>query len=596
MNNFKKLLASAVALTMVTSVLPVTGVNAAVTATDDTPIDYISETQVANGKTVVNRLIAALTEEKLTIDTVTTTEQLTIQDEVGAMTVGEYAELHENELKHLVASGEGTDLQKKVATKLVGAKNEWINFTESAVNLVEGIDALVSFYRDGGKYDDEDLDSTGYTEVKRIYDLINDFDGFLNNLNSTETVADTGLTYKEAYDEYFDIMEAAVEDYQNEYYDEFAVEYINSLKETFKTELAALEDAELNSYNRSNLDSLKEKLETVTESTAYDTYGAEDEVVEIIDAIEGMIADMETVNEILDSSSDAVRGLRSVRSKVRSLAGKTDEAALRVIDTFTADDIDAVQAYVEEVVNEFYTYETRQRSSGRYYVRIEPTELAMYISEDDVNDDVLTILTTILDADERSEDTVYDVLLDTDTTVVTKADLIAIVEEAEGVELKWTYTTTEVDLVEDALDALDLLFPTLPENATEEEKAEFVADPYRLNAREERTLKAEQARLERIHSRMENAEAEIIVTKDWWVFENGQWVFYQDGRTVSNVWVADHNNDWYYAGANGVMLTNSWIARDSSLQVWYYVGADGKMVTNTVVDGCTIDANGVWHA
>ena len=40
----------------------------------------------------------------------------------------------------------------------------------------------------------------------------------------------------------------------------------------------------------------------------------------------------------------------------------------------------------------------------------------------------------------------------------------------------------------------------------------------------------------------------------------------------------------------------TWIARDSSLQVWYYVGADGKMVTNTVVDGCTIDANGVWHA
>ena len=103
-------------------------------------------------------------------------------------------------------------------------------------------------------------------------------------------------------------------------------------------------------------------------------------------------------------------------------------------------------------------------------------------------------------------------------------------------------------------------------------------------------------KLDAIDDRLGEVEADVEITKDWWVYENGQWVFYQDGRTVSNVWVADHNNDWYYAGANGVMLTNSWIARDSSLSVWYYVGADGKMVTNTVVDGYTINANGEWHA
>ncbi len=368
--------------------------------------------------------------------------------------------------------------------------------------------------------------------------------------------------------------------YKDEFYDVYAEEYVESLKKEFAKELELDKN---DKYQGRSLAALTKKLEEVQASDEYTLYGEEADVVEIIDAVENVIADLETVDELLDSSSDVNKAYRSVRSDVNRLANKNDEAALDVIDKyFSAEDIEAVQAYVEEVVSEFYTYETRERSSGRYYVRETATDLAAYIDNNDIDENVRAILTTILDADQKSEDTVYDVLVDTDVTVVTKEDLIAIVEEAEGVELKWTYTTGEIDLVDNAMDALEKLLAK--------------DSKYELNARERRSLEAEQDRLERISNRVKNAEAEIIVTKDWWVFENGQWVFYQDGRTVSNVWVADHNNDWYYAGANGVMLTNSWIARDSSLQVWYYVGADGKMVTNTVVDGCTIDANGEWHA
>lgn len=85
-------------------------------------------------------------------------------------------------------------------------------------------------------------------------------------------------------------------------------------------------------------------------------------------------------------------------------------------------------------------------------------------------------------------------------------------------------------------------------------------------------------------------------TKNWWIEESQGWTFYQNGEPVEYHWVADYKNDWYYAGKKGIMLTSSWIARDSSLSVWYYVDENGKMVTNTTIEGCVIDANGEWHA
>ena len=89
----------------------------------------------------------------------------------------------------------------------------------------------------------------------------------------------------------------------------------------------------------------------------------------------------------------------------------------------------------------------------------------------------------------------------------------------------------------------------------------------------------------------------VAEPQDWWVqSSNGEWVFYQDGKVQEYTWVASNATDWYYAGKNGVMVTSSWIARDSSLSVWYYVNEDGLMVRDTTIDGYYIDANGEWHA
>ena len=591
MNNFKKLLASAMALSMVTSVLPAVSTNVSAATCNiverdfaDTLVEAIATDVRAAGYTLSNIPNNATTNADGDGQIAWTNTSALLDGISAGATIWEVLEASPINTVTTVTGSASTIIENRVNN--CSGEDEDATYLAGFVTAVNDLNTIVDELHTkltSGDLSDGVIDSDEWTDAEELYNKVVNALPYLDNVATTKYDEDK----KEQFRDDAAVLEDLVNDYKDEFYDDFAENYITDLEEKFAKELELNDDGK---YQGRSLSALKSALEKEMASDEYALYGDEDEVVDIIDAVEAVISDLETVDEILDSSSDAARALRAVRSKVNNLAGKTDEDALKVIDTFTAEDIENVQTYVEEVVNEFYTYETRQRSSGRYYVREEGTDLAAYIDNDDVNTNVRKLLTTILDADQKSEDTVYDVLVDTDTTKVTKADLIAIVEEAEGVELKWTYTTTEVDLVTNALDALERLLPT---DADGDYTGE---DPYNLNAREERTLKAERTRLERIWSRMENAEAEIIVTKDWWVFENGQWVFYQDGRTVSNVWVADHNNDWYYAGANGVMLTNSWIARDSSLQVWYYVGADGKMVTNTVVDGYTINANGEWHA
>lgn len=57
-------------------------------------------------------------------------------------------------------------------------------------------------------------------------------------------------------------------------------------------------------------------------------------------------------------------------------------------------------------------------------------------------------------------------------------------------------------------------------------------------------------------------------------------------------WASD-NKGWWIQYADGTYLTNGWWKSPAS-GLWYYMGADGYMVTNTVIDGYTINADGVW--
>lgn len=60
---------------------------------------------------------------------------------------------------------------------------------------------------------------------------------------------------------------------------------------------------------------------------------------------------------------------------------------------------------------------------------------------------------------------------------------------------------------------------------------------------------------------------------------------------LKNGWVMEADEWSFYV--NGNLKRNSWIP--SSQGKWYYVGQDGKMLRNTVIDGCAIDAEGVYR-
>lgn len=114
-----------------------------------------------------------------------------------------------------------------------------------------------------------------------------------------------------------------------------------------------------------------------------------------------------------------------------------------------------------------------------------------------------------------------------------------------------------------------------------------------------------------------------------WICDGGKWYYLNPDGSMATGWVKD-GGKWYYMGASGIMATG-WINDDGKWYymgasgamhigwlnikgTWYYTNASGAMVTgwkyvdgkcyyfypsgamayNTYVEGCYLDANGVW--
>ena len=612
MNNFKKLLASAMALTMVTSVLPAATTNVSAAAcsiavrdaadklvdaivTDITDAGYTLSNVPHNSGKAADGTDITWTNTKGYVDGIDTGSTL------WSVIIGNVKNLEgasgtvSGTIANRVENCAGSSSNAEYLADFEAALRDLMNLKTDLNNAFETI------------LFDGSIDRDEWSAAEALYNRVLFAEGYLSN-QSDITTSEKSTFRRQAAE-----LKQLVAEFQGDYVGDYAEVYEEALlkQKVAGTTVEDIMDVDVD-FPRTNLTALETFIANVkanehvfkdTEGNSisglpsYTLVGNESEVVAIMDELETIVEEMKTVNDLMDSTSDVHKALRDVRSLVRELAAADNEDddapdyVLTVINKFNAGDIDNVVTYVEEFFNEFYTVDVRERSNGRYTAELEPTELERYLTSDEQtvleSSDIAKILTKFVDETSRTGDTYYDELVAAEGT--TKDDLIAIAEEAADIELKFTYTDVEVETVYNALDALAELLPT--------EDGKYTNDnPYDLTARERRDLKSLDRYLSRVAARIENAEVIVTEEKDWWVYENGQWVFYQDGHTVSNRWVASNATDWYYAGANGVMLTNSWIARDSSLQVWYYVGADGKMVTNTVVDGCTIDANGEWHA
>ena len=53
---------------------------------------------------------------------------------------------------------------------------------------------------------------------------------------------------------------------------------------------------------------------------------------------------------------------------------------------------------------------------------------------------------------------------------------------------------------------------------------------------------------------------------------------------------AEMDGKWYYLNSNGTMATG-WINVDGK---WYYLYGDGSLAVSTIINGYTVDENGVW--
>ena len=131
---------------------------------------------------------------------------------------------------------------------------------------------------------------------------------------------------------------------------------------------------------------------------------------------------------------------------------------------------------------------------------------------------------------------------------------------------------------------------------------------------------------------VKNAQKQAT-TKQGWVQSGNTWYYYNNGSLVANKWIGN-----YWLGADGKMVTNSWVDNNryyvgtdgawvkdakhpeekkqgwvKEANVWFYyntdgtlarnkwagnywLGADGKMVTSAWVDNGRyyVDANGAW--
>lgn len=99
------------------------------------------------------------------------------------------------------------------------------------------------------------------------------------------------------------------------------------------------------------------------------------------------------------------------------------------------------------------------------------------------------------------------------------------------------------------------------------------------------------------------------VTNDWHLI-SGEWYYFNEDGYMRTGWQSV-NNLWYYLNDEGMMqtgwkeLAGAWyyLRADGSMAVgwveprpgqWYYLYADGTMAANTAVDGCQLDASGMW--
>ena len=74
-----------------------------------------------------------------------------------------------------------------------------------------------------------------------------------------------------------------------------------------------------------------------------------------------------------------------------------------------------------------------------------------------------------------------------------------------------------------------------------------------------------------------------------WKNYNNTWYYFNNEGVMQTGWIEDNGNK-YYLSNSGVMQTG-WIKIDEK---WYYCDQSGVKQTNTIIDGYSLDSDGIW--
>ena len=719
MNNFKKLLASAMALSMVTSVMPATGVNAdfdtSIPACGELGETTAEQEALANViKRNLNALVKAIEEadvelenvkldteivfdgedttvgevldDTLTINTGTSEKEvkkeLTTIAEVEAYLAEfansavkpsvNYSGLNSGTVTYEEIAGyvdlesrfdfEGYDYSytETIDVPVVGYEKTFeealqdlsdCTLDETAAflgNMRSGINETVKYLRELNpefyeKDEETDVwnrnDNDGesyvvatedgkYSTAENIKENLRELKQDINKFDKLEYVNNLGEGIENNYDaELYAKTAELIEEARTIYFEEFPEDvidaYASELEKKIEKVFAAARTGEAADWEKpemviastSKLKDLKKLAENIEEDkdkdlkaiAKYEDVADEVEIEALMDSLNEAIDRVEYVLEITskkdnDLLADYLKSIDTGRKNEKQNLSELIEVGSNdttVVDNedvttystydLTTTQIDLLEDVVEEIGNAFFETNVRaydkkysaRVTEGEYFYNLSSNELKNVASwfGIDLDTEEKVVDKGIFELVSSSDDaTWYSTWVEDAKTI--RADLDAMTTNIKGVTIN-NLSTNNANKVLTAKKAVEDIEANYEANLTVEEAAAY---------------KEAKDYVDVLYTYM-LFNGIVAEPQDWWVqSSNGEWVFYQDGKVQEYTWVASNATDWYYAGKNGVMVTSSWIARDSSLSVWYYVNEDGLMVRDTTIDGYYIDANGEWHA
>ena len=488
-----------------------------------------------------------------------------------------------------------------------------ITFAKFIKGYDDGVTKLATYFTNGDWEDAnnnviklvaENGITNNKTDAEKAYKVIKDNEKYLNAVINADGVLDKVNDF---------IIE--VEDYKGENEDAYNKEYVKALEEvilvkaTSNTSAINVYDAvekevaisykDLSKVEKVLKDIKNDDVDALSKIADYDDVKDAEEVANYIEGLETIISDMKEVKDLLKSTNTDVKAYKKdLATKVKNLAvaaealneddDDTQTALDKALNAFREADATALKNFVEDFIGSFYTLTPKQLNSGKYVVRLENADYGRYVETTDVFDllekdsdetGLQYLLTTVID-NEESEETYYDTVVNTVTTV--EELLKAVTTDIDGITMGTTLTDKQASKIVAAKKALNQLVDKNGEIAEEYTKA--------LTTKEKKAVLANVELIDTLYLKL---ILNGTVTQSGWVDKgNGDWDYIAEDGSRPSKWVASGAN-WYYV-KNGTMLRNSWIASDAQGTRWYYVDDNGVMVSNTTINGYTFNSYGVW--